>query len=170
MSFLHWLSPLESSVDTPFQYFVRWNRGPSAALSILKFNYVSFLIPLVSFLSQYPWWQAHPLNAPTALKQRAVLMDDIWHGAGDRSTDMDWYTKRALLGGVYTATELYMLTDFSAGWTSTSLSFQQGQSLWVQNPFWYFRYLGTLYTRAWGSEILNLSLVKMLRPSHFTLH
>lgn len=61
-------------------------------------------------------------------------MDDIWHGAGDRSTDMDWYTKRALLGGVYTATELYMLTDFSAGWTSTSLSFQQGQSLWVLSP------------------------------------
>jgi len=28
---------------------------------------------------------------------------------------MDWYTKRALLGGVYTATELYMLTDYSPG-------------------------------------------------------
>lgn len=59
--------------------------------------------------------QAHPMNAATALKQRAVLMDDIWHAAGDRSTDMDWYTKRALLGGVYTATELYMLTDYSPG-------------------------------------------------------
>lgn len=55
------------------------------------------------------------MNAATALKQRAILMDDIWHAAGDRSTDMDWYTKRALLGGVYTATELYMLTDYSPG-------------------------------------------------------
>lgn len=67
------------------------------------FQYLRFLL------------QAHPMNAATALKQRAVLMDDIWHAAGDRSTDMDWYTKRALLGGVYTATELYMLTDYSPG-------------------------------------------------------
>lgn len=42
-------------------------------------------------------------------------MDDIWHGAGDLSTDMDWYAKRAFLGAIYTATELYMLTDFTPG-------------------------------------------------------
>jgi rpsU-divergently transcribed protein len=59
--------------------------------------------------------QAHPMNAATALTQRAVLIDDIWHAAGDRSTDMDWYAKRAVLGGVYTATELYLLTDYSPG-------------------------------------------------------
>lgn len=76
-------------------------------------------VPYLSKWAQALSVQAHPLNAPTALKQRAVLMDDIWHGAGDRSTDMDWYTKRALLGGVYTATELYMLTDFSAGHRDT---------------------------------------------------
>ena len=62
------------------------------------------------------------MNAATALKQRAVLMDDIWHAAGDRSTDMDWYTKRALLGGVYTATELYMLTDYSPGMACSKFS------------------------------------------------
>nr|XP_024366742.1 ubiquinone biosynthesis protein COQ9-A, mitochondrial-like isoform X2 [Physcomitrium patens] len=72
----------------------------------------------IPFLSKWPQAlsiQAHPMNAATALKQRAVLMDDIWHAVGDRSTDMDWYTKRALLGGVYAATELYMLTDYSPG-------------------------------------------------------
>lgn len=76
----------------------------------------------IPFLSKWPQAlsiQAHPMNAATALKQRAVLMDDIWHAAGDRSTDMDWYTKRALLGGVYTATELYMLTDYSPGHRDT---------------------------------------------------
>jgi ubiquinone biosynthesis protein COQ9 len=59
--------------------------------------------------------QANPLNAATALKQRALLVDDIWHAAGDRSSDMDWYTKRALLGAVYMTAELYMLTDFTPG-------------------------------------------------------
>jgi ubiquinone biosynthesis protein COQ9 len=59
--------------------------------------------------------QANPLNAATALKQRAQLVDDIWHAAGDRSSDMDWYTKRALLGAVYMTAELYMLTDFTPG-------------------------------------------------------
>lgn len=32
---------------------------------------------------------------------------------------MNWYTKRALLAGVYTATELYMLTDYSPGYAET---------------------------------------------------
>ncbi|CAK9209629.1 unnamed protein product [Sphagnum troendelagicum] len=63
--------------------------------------------------------QANPLNAATALKQRAQLVDDIWHAAGDRSSDMDWYTKRALLGAVYTTAELYMLTDFTPGYRDT---------------------------------------------------
>ncbi len=30
--------------------------------------------------------------------------------AGDTSSGYDWYTKRAMLAGVYSATELYMLT------------------------------------------------------------
>lgn len=63
--------------------------------------------------------QANPLNAATALKQRALLVDDIWHAAGDRSSDMDWYTKRALLGAVYMTAELYMLTDFTPGYRDT---------------------------------------------------
>lgn len=76
----------------------------------------------IPFLSKWPQAlsiQAHPMNAATALTQRAVLIDDIWHAAGDRSTDMDWYAKRAVLGGVYTATELYLLTDYSPGHRDT---------------------------------------------------
>lgn len=59
--------------------------------------------------------QANPVNLPTTIKQRALLMDEIWHAAGDRSSDVDWYTKRAILAGVYSTTELYMLTDISPG-------------------------------------------------------
>ncbi|CAM6093427.1 unnamed protein product [Calypogeia fissa] len=63
--------------------------------------------------------QANPVNLPTTIKQRALLMDEIWHAAGDRSTDVDWYTKRAILAGVYSTTELYMLTDISPGFKDT---------------------------------------------------
>lgn len=44
-----------------------------------------------------------------------MLIDEIWHAAGDDSTDTDWYVKRTVLGGIYTATELYMLSDASPG-------------------------------------------------------
>ena len=67
--------------------------------------------------------QANPANVPTAFKQRAVLMDEIWHAVGDHSSDMDWYAKRGILAAVYTATELYMLTDYSTG-SSNALSHQ----------------------------------------------
>ncbi len=63
--------------------------------------------------------QSHPGNMPTAVRQRAELVDDIWHACGDTSTDYNWYTKRGLLAGVYTATELFMLTDYSAGYADT---------------------------------------------------
>ena len=43
--------------------------------------------------------QASPANVAAALRQRAELIDDIWHAAGDTSTDYNWYTKRALLAG-----------------------------------------------------------------------
>lgn len=42
-------------------------------------------------------------------------MDEIWHAVGDHSSDVDWYVKRGILAAVYTATELYMLTDHSPG-------------------------------------------------------
>ena len=41
------------------------------------------------------------------------LVDEIWYMAGDRSTDINWYTKRGLLKTVYISTELYMLQDKS---------------------------------------------------------
>ncbi|CAM6012586.1 unnamed protein product [Sphagnum balticum] len=76
-------------------------------------------VPVISKWASALSIQANPLNAATALKQRALLVDDIWHAAGDRSSDMDWYTKRALLGAVYMAAELYMLTDFTPGYRDT---------------------------------------------------
>lgn len=40
------------------------------------------------------------------MERLALMVDDIWYWAGDRSTDFNWYTKRALLAGIYTSTGL----------------------------------------------------------------
>ena len=41
--------------------------------------------------------------------------DRIWTALGDTSDDVNWYTKRATLSGVYSATVLYWLGDESPG-------------------------------------------------------
>lgn len=65
--------------------------------------------------SSFFLFQAQPVNLPTSFKQRAELIDEIWHAAGDSGSDFDWYVKRTILGGIYSTTELYMLTDHSPG-------------------------------------------------------
>jgi len=59
--------------------------------------------------------QATPQYAPAALAGLYRTVDLIWRAAGDRSTDFNFYTKRALLAGVYGATLLYWLEDRSPG-------------------------------------------------------
>jgi ubiquinone biosynthesis protein COQ9 len=56
---------------------------------------------------------ALPQNAGAAAKCTARTIDAIWHAAGDRSADFSWYTKRAILAAVYSATVLYWLRDTS---------------------------------------------------------
>ena len=56
---------------------------------------------------------ALPQNARAAAKSTARTVDAIWHAAGDRSADFSWYTKRAILAAVYTATILYWVRDTS---------------------------------------------------------
>jgi ubiquinone biosynthesis protein COQ9 len=41
--------------------------------------------------------------------------DTIWDALGDTSDDINWYSKRVILSGVYAATVLYWLGDTSAG-------------------------------------------------------
>lgn len=45
--------------------------------------------------------------------------DRIWTALGDTSDDVNWYTKRATLSGVYGATVLYWLGDDSPGHQAT---------------------------------------------------
>ena len=45
--------------------------------------------------------------------------DAIWRALGDTSRDVNWYSKRAILSGVYGSTVLYWLGDQSPGATAT---------------------------------------------------
>jgi ubiquinone biosynthesis protein COQ9 len=54
---------------------------------------------------------ALPGNAPLAARCTARTVDAIWHAAGDQSADFSWYTKRAILAGVYSTTLFYWLNE-----------------------------------------------------------
>jgi ubiquinone biosynthesis protein COQ9 len=56
---------------------------------------------------------ALPQNARAAAQVTARTVDTIWQTAGDRSANFAWYTKRAALTAIYTATLLYWLRDSS---------------------------------------------------------
>ena len=50
-----------------------------------------------------------PANAGVAARCTAGTVDAIWRAAGDDSTGLSWYTKRAILAGVYGSTLLFWL-------------------------------------------------------------
>ncbi|KAJ0397885.1 hypothetical protein ATCC90586_006471 [Pythium insidiosum] len=62
---------------------------------------------------------ALPQNAPGTMQKLGRLADEIWYFAGDKSTDASWYTKRAILTGIYASTELFMLSDESPNFEET---------------------------------------------------
>lgn len=56
-----------------------------------------------------------PHLAPDAARALWATADAIWEALGDTSQDGNWYSKRAILSGVYSATVLYWLGDESDG-------------------------------------------------------
>lgn len=56
---------------------------------------------------------ALPQHAPQGARLLWRTADRIWAQAGDTATDWNWYSKRAILSGVYAATTLYWLDDRS---------------------------------------------------------
>jgi ubiquinone biosynthesis protein COQ9 len=61
------------------------------------------------------------LPAYAAEGARAIweTADIIWTACGDTATDYNWYTKRAILASIYSATVLYWLGDDSPGYGGT---------------------------------------------------
>jgi ubiquinone biosynthesis protein COQ9 len=62
---------------------------------------------------------ALPQNAATGAALIWGTADAIWTALGDSSDDINWYSKRATLAAVYSATVLYWLGDESDGQAET---------------------------------------------------
>ena len=56
---------------------------------------------------------ALPQNLPLGLRLLYDTVDAAWYAAGDTATDFNFYSKRALLAGVYGATLVYWFDDRS---------------------------------------------------------
>lgn len=77
---------------------------------------------LIPYIGQWP--QAVgilllPHNIPSSLNLLTAMVDDIWHFANDQSTDVSWYTRRAVLAGIYNTSELVMMQDKSPDYEDT---------------------------------------------------
>lgn len=98
-----------------------------------------------------------PQNAALGFRTLWRTADAMWRAAGDTATDFNHYSKRAILGGVYSATLLYWLDDDSEGHADTMafidrridgiMRFEKTKAqakkavAWVPNPA---RFLGRL--------------------------
>ncbi len=80
---------------------------------------LEMLAPVADTWAQALALQAAPAELAATAARYGRSADIIWRAAGDRSTDMNWYSKRGLLIGAYVATELHMLTDCSPGFADS---------------------------------------------------
>lgn len=62
---------------------------------------------------------ALPIHAAEGARLIWGTADAIWEALGDTSRDLNWYTKRATLAAVYSATVLFWLGDDSPGHQAT---------------------------------------------------
>lgn len=62
---------------------------------------------------------ALPIHAADGARAIWHTADVIWTALGDASEDANWYSKRAILSAVYSATVLYWLGDHSEGSANT---------------------------------------------------
>ncbi|MDD3445635.1 MAG: COQ9 family protein [Zavarzinia sp.] len=62
---------------------------------------------------------ALPPGGPLAAKLLYQTVDAMWRGIGDTSKDFSFYSKRAILAGVYSATLAFWLQDDSEGRAKT---------------------------------------------------
>ncbi|KAM3918233.1 ubiquinone biosynthesis protein COQ9, mitochondrial [Leptodactylus fuscus] len=105
----HKLVQLDSTKKKPTAQFLR-----DAVEARLR-----MLIPYIGQWPQAMGILVLPYNIPSSLKLLTDMVDDIWHYASDQSTDLSWYTRRAVLAGIYNTTEMVMMQDQSPDYVDT---------------------------------------------------
>ncbi|KAG5370141.1 Ubiquinone biosynthesis protein coq9 [Yarrowia sp. E02] len=76
-------------------------------------------IPIIDHLDGALALMVQPQNVAVSLSELGALSDEIVHQAGHRSSDFDWYTRRASISAVYAASEVYMCQDKSKNFEDT---------------------------------------------------
>lgn len=100
---------------------------------------------------------ANPRNAVAAARLGWRAADHMWRAAGDKATDYNHYTKRAILGSVYAATLLVFVNDDSEDHAETRaflarridgiMRFEKAKAKWTAGSNQHFslsRFLGRL--------------------------
>lgn len=80
---------------------------------------LKMIIPFIDSWPQAMTLLATPSVAAEVLEQGANMVDEIWYHAGDMSSDMNWYTKRAAVVALHLSAELFLLQDKSVNYTDT---------------------------------------------------
>lgn len=75
-------------------------------------NYREFLKNILSF-------SILPKNTYFASKILYKTVSEIWYGIHDQSTDFNYYTKRAILAGVYLSAIIFFVRDYSENFEDT---------------------------------------------------
>ena len=132
---LHVAERIEHAVNVRLEIVEPWREAVRRALAVL----------------------ALPQHAPLALRLLYETVDGIWYAAGDSATDFSFYTKRATLAGIYTATLLYWLEDRSSEFAETRsfLERRLGDAARIAAARWR---LGTAFSRLPNP-------LRLLRPS-----
>ncbi|XP_064640416.1 ubiquinone biosynthesis protein COQ9, mitochondrial-like isoform X2 [Lineus longissimus] len=77
------------------------------------------IVPYIDTWPEAMGTMALPQNAVDGWKNLAQLVDELWIQAGDKSYDLNWYTKRLSLAYIYKTTEISILTDQSPDFQDT---------------------------------------------------
>ncbi|KAF2639921.1 ubiquinone biosynthesis protein COQ9 [Massarina eburnea CBS 473.64] len=110
---------LKDSVQFPSEGQSGKKLGAGAKVRTLALARLRANEPIIHRWQQALAIMAQPTYIPPSLAELARLSDEIWYLAGDKSVDGSWYTKRASLSAIYSATEVFMTQDTSTNFGDT---------------------------------------------------
>lgn len=72
---------------------------------------LSMTMPIIHRWPEAVKLMVQPQNTLHTAKHLMEMVDEMWHLAGDSSVDLNWYSKRMLLAGVYTSSEVFLCSN-----------------------------------------------------------
>lgn len=81
--------------------------------------HLDYIIPYRKSWAEAVSLTIDPLELPYSFRSFYSVVDDLCYFSDIRTSRLDWYTERMLMGMLYTSTELYMLTDQSENFNET---------------------------------------------------